>query len=318
MIDRFTRDLDALIPTGARIGIAVSGGPDSLALLLLAAAARARAGSKPPRSIMRFAPAAARKPRWSPAFARTSAFRTRSSPPNGRTSPHGDPGTRPRGTLSPARPMGEGAAARRFATAHHLDDQAETLLMRLVRGSGVRGLAGMRPFATVPGSDVPLLRPLLGWRRVELEQICAAAGLEPPRDPSNDDEQFERIRIRRALAERTGSIRWSLASSAANLGEAEAALEWATEQEWARAVTSGAAEILYRPRWRARDPAPHCFTRRSATRDRRRWRGPARPRARSAALRPREGRQIDPSRSALQRRQNLAFCSGAEPDSTCG
>jgi tRNA(Ile)-lysidine synthase len=134
-----------------------------------------------------------------------------------------------------------------IATAHHLDDQAETLLMRLARGSGARGLAGMRPLAIVPGSDVPLLRPLLGWRRSELEQISVAAGLEPARDPSNEDEQFERIRIRRALAEADWLDPQALACSAANLGEAEAALEWATEQEWTRAVTSGAAEILYRP-----------------------------------------------------------------------
>src|SRR5258708_36278065 len=52
-----------------------------------------------------------------------------------------------------------------LATAHHADDQAETLVMRLNRGSGVRGLAGMRPVGRVPGSDSPLLRPLLGWRR---------------------------------------------------------------------------------------------------------------------------------------------------------
>jgi len=134
-----------------------------------------------------------------------------------------------------------------IATAHHLDDQAETLLMRLARGAGVRGLAGMRPVAIVPGSDVPLLRPLLGWRRSELEQICATAGFEPSRDPSNKDEQFERIRVRRALAESDWLDSQSLACSAANVGEAEAALEWATEQEWARAVISGAAKILYRP-----------------------------------------------------------------------
>ena len=57
------------------------------------------------------------------------------------------------------------------ATAHQIEDQAETLVMRLARGSGVRGLAGMRAAATVPGSRFPLLRPLLGWRRFELERV---------------------------------------------------------------------------------------------------------------------------------------------------
>src|SRR5206468_9371626 len=85
-----------------------------------------------------------------------------------------------------------------IATAHHLDDQAETLLMRLARGSGVRGLAGMRPRSVSPGAHVRLLRPLLGWRRAELEDICAATGLTPVADPSNQDARFERVRVRRA------------------------------------------------------------------------------------------------------------------------
>jgi tRNA(Ile)-lysidine synthase len=146
--------------------------------------------------------------------------------------------------------LGQWATERKLdaiAAAHHLDDQAETLLMRLARGSGVRGLGAIRPVAIVPSSEIPLLRPLLGWRRAELERICGSASLEPARDPSNDDEQFERIRIRRALDEADWLDPQALAASAANLGEAEAAMEWATEQEWARSVTGGAAEILYRP-----------------------------------------------------------------------
>jgi tRNA(Ile)-lysidine synthase len=133
------------------------------------------------------------------------------------------------------------------ATAHHLDDQVETFIMRLARGSGVRGLAGMRPTSKVPGSDIPLIRPLLGWRRSELVAICAAAGTQPAADPSNEDEQFERIRVRHALS----LVDWldpaALASSAANLREADSALDWAAGLEWSRAVTNGGAEIVYRP-----------------------------------------------------------------------
>src|SRR5205814_1395896 len=125
---------------------------------------------------------------------------------------------------------------RAVLTGHHLDDQAETFIMRLARGAGVRGLAAMRRLAPVPGSDVALLRPLLGWRRAELEQLCADSGLKPAQDPSNEDEQFERVRVRRAL----GSADWldpaHVALSAANLAEADVALHWAMTQEWNRAV----------------------------------------------------------------------------------
>jgi tRNA(Ile)-lysidine synthase len=247
LIDRFRSDLDALSASGARIGIAVSGGPDSLALLLLAAAARGgkieaatvdhalRTGSRDEAQMVADVCAAVGVPH----AILTAQWGNKPST-----------AIQERAREERYRLLGQWAKERQLdaiATAHHLDDQAETLLMRLARGSGVRGLAGMRPSATVPGSDVPLLRPLLGWRRAELEQICATAALDPARDPSNDDEKFERIRIRRALAEANWLDPLALASSAANLGETEAALEWATEQEWARAVTSGAAEILYRP-----------------------------------------------------------------------
>jgi len=77
-----------------------------------------------------------------------------------------------------------------IATAHTADDQAETLLMRLARGSALRGAAAIRV-------DAPrLLRPLLGVRRAETEAFVAAAGLSPVRDPSNADPRLLRTRIR--------------------------------------------------------------------------------------------------------------------------
>ncbi|RPH71985.1 MAG: tRNA lysidine(34) synthetase TilS [Myxococcaceae bacterium] len=77
-----------------------------------------------------------------------------------------------------------------IATAHTADDQAETLLMRLARGSALRGAAAIR-------AEAPrLLRPLLTIRRSQTEALVAAAGLEPVRDPSNDDPGLFRTRIR--------------------------------------------------------------------------------------------------------------------------
>jgi tRNA(Ile)-lysidine synthase len=133
-----------------------------------------------------------------------------------------------------------------LATAHHLDDQAETLLMRLARGAGVRGLAGMRA-ASRTGKSVALVRPLLGWSRAELEAVCAAAGVAPLRDPSNEDEQFERVRVRRTLAATDWLNAGPVAASASHLADADEALDWAVEREWERAVTAGDGSIAYRP-----------------------------------------------------------------------
>lgn len=135
-----------------------------------------------------------------------------------------------------------------IATAHHADDQAETLVMRLNRGSGVAGLAGVRARGTVPGTDIPLLRPLLGWRRAELGAIVAGAGLEPAMDPSNEDPRFDRARIRQALAGAEWLDVAAMAQSAAHLADAESTMQWATQREWDEAVTVGEGEIRYRPK----------------------------------------------------------------------
>src|SRR5262245_15047152 len=77
-----------------------------------------------------------------------------------------------------------------IATAHTADDQAETLLMRLARGSALRGAAAIR-------AEAPrLLRPLLSIRRAETEALVAEAGLVPVRDPTNEDPGHFRTRIR--------------------------------------------------------------------------------------------------------------------------
>lgn len=87
----------------------------------------------------------------------------------------------------------EVAASERTAAillGHTLDDQAETVLLGLGRGSGPRSIAGM------PITVGPFRRPFLGLRRSETERICAAAGLEFWSDPHNDDPRFRRSRLR--------------------------------------------------------------------------------------------------------------------------
>lgn len=84
-----------------------------------------------------------------------------------------------------------------IATGHTADDQAETVLMRIVRGAGVRGIRGMLPVASVPGAaGVRLVRPLLTTGRTETEAICAEAGITPLVDASNEDRTFTRNRVR--------------------------------------------------------------------------------------------------------------------------
>ena len=248
LVERFRADLDALIAPGTAIGLAVSGGPDSMALLLLSAAARP--------GVVQVATVDHGLRAGSSAEAEMVAGLCRRL-----DVPHQI--LRPDWPQQPASAIQEKARAARYqllgqwvrdrqlgavVTGHHRDDQAETFLMRLERGAGVRGLAGMRAAAPVPGcADVTLLRPLLGWRHAELEQLCAAAGVTPATDSSNGDPQFERVRVRQALAAPGLLDPQAIARSAAILGQADAALDWATDQAWQRAVTVTGTTITTRP-----------------------------------------------------------------------
>jgi tRNA(Ile)-lysidine synthase len=86
-------------------------------------------------------------------------------------------------------------------TAHTLDDQAETILMRLLRGSSAEGLSGTTAIrALEAGSSVMLVRPLLTWaRRSDTENYCRSRNVEFRLDEMNEDEQFSRVRIRKQL-----------------------------------------------------------------------------------------------------------------------
>jgi tRNA(Ile)-lysidine synthase len=115
-----------------------------------------------------------------------------------------------------------------LATGHHADDQAETVLMRLARGAGVSGLAGIRPLRREGG--LAIVRPLLGWGKAELVHLVAGAGIEAVDDPSNRDERFDRTLARRLLADQPELEARRLARSAAAAREADEALDWAAEQ----------------------------------------------------------------------------------------
>jgi tRNA(Ile)-lysidine synthase len=120
-----------------------------------------------------------------------------------------------------------------FATAHHVDDQAETLMMRLNRGVGATGLAGIRErLNSVDGGGTFLIRPVLGFTRGELLGIVASAAQHHVVDPSNSDTDYERVRMRQALAEADWIDARMLARSARHLAEADDALWWASDIAW--------------------------------------------------------------------------------------
>ena len=82
--------------------------------------------------------------------------------------------------------------------AHHAGAQAETIAMRLLKGSGLVGLAGIPASRIQHG--ITISRPLLGWSHDKLMQVCYHSGYAYEDDPSNRDRQFERVRIRQLLA----------------------------------------------------------------------------------------------------------------------
>ena len=118
--------------------------------------------------------------------------------------------------------------------AHTRDDQAETVVLRLAAGSGPHGLAAMPSVLEYAGHRV--LRPLLGVPRARLRATLAAHGQAWIEDPSNRDERFARIRVRRAIASTGRSHAAALASAAGELGRFRAGQERRIAGVLARAV----------------------------------------------------------------------------------
>ncbi len=112
------------------------------------------------------------------------------------------------------------------ALGHTADDQAETVLMRLIRSAGVTGLAAMPVRRTLHG--ITVLRPLLGVTRGQLRSYLVHNGIDWAEDPSNDDLKYDRIKVRRALEvlEPLGLTVQALADVARNMTQAREALDW--------------------------------------------------------------------------------------------
>jgi len=131
-------------------------------------------------------------------------------------------------------------------TGQHRDDQAETLLFRLMRGAGVRGLAGMPPQRSV--GQGALIRPLLDVSRSELEAYAQAHQLRWIEDPSNQERQFSRNYLRHQvmplLTGRWPQAQASMARSAAHLREAQGLLAELANMDLAHAATPHEFEWL--------------------------------------------------------------------------
>lgn len=232
------------IGADARIGLAVSGGSDSMALMHLVAASRPPSGPAPVVLCFDHAiegensKAEAEFVRESAAALSLEFFSKRSDPPvragNGLSIEMAARKARLAFFAEAARALGLAA----IATGHQRDDVAETLLLRLLRGSGAAGLSGMRP-ATRPCADGPwILRPLLGFGRDELRDFLRARSIRWMEDVANGNESIPRCRVRlrlmphiaEALGRPEDEISAAIAQSAAILRDEDSFAEAAARE----------------------------------------------------------------------------------------
>lgn len=211
------------------IVLAVSGGPDSLALMWLAARWR-RALSRGPQLIAvtidhGLRPEAAREARDVKRLAATFDLPHRTLRWLGAKPKTGLPAAARAARYGLLEKAARSSGATHIFTAHTRDDQAETLLMRMLRGSGIAGLAAMARETEREG--LRLTRPLLDVPKSRLIATLAKARIDFAEDPTNSDPRFTRPRLRAlmpALAEEGGDSR-NLARLAARLARANAAIE---------------------------------------------------------------------------------------------
>ena len=265
-VERFRRDFEAVLASplapDERIGLAVSGGPDSMAMLALAAAAF-------PAQVI--------------AATVDHGLRAKSAEEAAMVAQHCATAGIAHQTLRIAIPPNAGdniqawarqeryallrrwaveAGATSLATAHHADDQAETFLMRAARGSGLSGLAAVRARQDVDvtmdmvvtetsgtatlalhGAPLCLVRPLLRWRHHELVAIAEALKLPFVDDPSNTDDRFDRTRFRRLLAATPWIDPVQIARSAANLAEVDGDLRAISQWLWQERALMPAGDV---------------------------------------------------------------------------
>lgn len=248
--DFFSRRLNLLgLAADSRLALAVSGGPDSMALAVLAAMwARSNRRFALPAFIVDHGlrPESGRE-------AETVAARLAALDPLRPDILRLDLGAPRSGVMEKAREgryacLANACAAQDISClflAHHRDDQAETFLMRLAKGSGLDGLCAMRSVQPYD-ARLSLVRPFLDVSKAALVATCAAFGVSYVTDPSNENETWLRPRLRRAVRglEKEGLSSARLAVTAARLGRARAALESVAARVFGQTrLSSGNREI---------------------------------------------------------------------------
>ena len=227
------------------LAVAVSGGPDSTALLWLMARWHRALKSKHKPALMaltvdhRLRPESAGEARAVAALARRLGVPHRTLRWDGRKPATGLPQAARLARYALLAKAARRAGATHVLTAHSRDDQAETVLIRMARGSGLTGLGGMAVavplFTSLPvrSADEPLIlgRPLLAVPKARLIATCRAARLDFAEDPTNRDPHYTRPRIRTLLTalEREGLDAPRLATLAFRLRRADAAIEVAVD-----------------------------------------------------------------------------------------
>ncbi|MEJ7926288.1 tRNA lysidine(34) synthetase TilS [Sphingobium sp. AN641] len=231
------REAMALLPDerATRLGVAVSGGPDSMALLALAARCypgRVAAATVDHGLRAEAADEAAMVAQWCAAHGVPHATLRPSAPVKGNVQAWA---RTVRYALLEGWRAEHGIAY--ILTAHHADDQLETMIMRLNRGSGIAGLAGVRR------RSGPVFRPLLGMRKAQLLAYAKDAGLPHVDDPSNADLRFDRAALRARLAAADWLDPQAASRSACALAEAEEALIWMVRTVAERHVTQQGSAV---------------------------------------------------------------------------
>lgn len=237
--------LGAVRPRPKCMGIAVSGGSDSLCLLYLAADWARDAGVEICAATVDHGlrPEAADEARMvSQACAGLGVSHTTLTWKHGEIGGNlQDQARRARYGLISA--WAEGNNIKTVLLGHTRDDQAETFLLRLARGSGVDGLSGMPAQRTQGG--VTWLRPILDCRRADLREVLSQRGVRWIEDPSNDDERYDRVRARKMLEVLAplGLNVERLAETAERMSTAREALEVETRRQAAKIAQVDSGDV---------------------------------------------------------------------------